>query len=181
MNALMKMRKNKLSEFFLAEREKLVRYTRRLIDDAADRDAEDIVQDVMLNLFDKADVNVPIEDLAAYAYRSLKNKVVDIFRQKNKTHHISLDVEVMDDDCMSLAELIRDAKTCVESEEEKKELHAELYDAIESLNPNEQAVVIATEFDGISYGELSEEWGVPVGTLLARKARALKKIKDVFC
>jgi RNA polymerase sigma factor (sigma-70 family) len=175
MNAL--MRKKRLSEFFLTEREKLVSYARRLIDDSADRDAEDIVQDVIVNLFDKADVTIPIENLAAYVYRSVKNKIVDIFRKKDKTHHISLDVEVLDDDCVSLADLIRDSRSLAEFEEEKNELYDELYEAIDSLNPNEQAVVIATEFDGASFGELSKEWEIPVGTLLARKARALKKIK----
>jgi RNA polymerase sigma-70 factor (ECF subfamily) len=174
------MRKKKLSEFFLVEREKLVHYARRLIDDAADRDAEDIVQDVIVNLFDKADVTAPIENLAAYVYRSLKNRIVDIFRQKDKTHHISLDVEVVDNDCSTLAELIRDARDYAETEEEKMELYAELYEAIDTLNPDEQAVIIATEFEGTSYGKLSKEWGVPVGTLLARKARALKKIKYAF-
>jgi RNA polymerase sigma factor (sigma-70 family) len=178
MNAL--MRKKKLSEFFLAEREKLVRYARKLIDDASDRDAEDIVQDIIVNLFDKADVTIPIENLAAYVYRSLKNKIVDIFRKKNKTSHISLDVDVIDDSGISLAELIQDARDHTESEEEKKELYTQLYGAIDSLNPNEQAVVIATEFDGTSFGELSKMWGVPVGTLLARKARAIKKIRGKF-
>lgn len=180
MSALITMRKKNLSEFFLAEREKLVQYARRLIDDAADRDAEDIVQDVIVNLFDKADVTSPIENLAAYVYRSLKNRIVDIFRQSDRTHHISLDVEVIDNDGSSLAELIRDARDCVETEEEKMELYEELYEAMDTLNPNEQAVIIATEFQGASFGKLSKEWGVPVGTLLARKSRALKKIKYAF-
>jgi DNA-directed RNA polymerase specialized sigma24 family protein len=34
--------------------------------------------------------------------------------------------------------------------------------------------------EGRSFRQLSEEWGVPVGTLLARKSRALKKIKKML-
>jgi len=37
---------------------------------------------------------------------------------------------------------------------------------------------VATEFDGRSFRELSEEWQVPIGTLLARKSRALQKIRN---
>lgn len=176
------MRKKRLSEFFLAEYEKLVRYVRRLVDDTADRDAEDIVQDVIVNLFDKADVTIPIENLAAYVYRSLKNKIVDIFRNREKKHHISLDDDVFNgtDGGISLAELIQDARSHTASEEEKKELYAHLYDAIESLGDKEKAVVLATEFQGASFGELSQQWGVPIGTLLARKSRAMRKIKNTM-
>ena len=50
-----------IADFFALERSRLVGYVRRLIDDAAERDGEDIVQDVALNLFSRADVTVPIE------------------------------------------------------------------------------------------------------------------------
>jgi len=40
--------------------------------------------------------------------------------------------------------------------------------------------VIATEFDGRSFRELSEAWEIPIGTLLARKSRALRKVKDAL-
>jgi RNA polymerase sigma factor (sigma-70 family) len=176
MNAM--KRKKKLAEFFRVEYGKLVRYVRRSIDDAADRDAEDIVQDVIVNIFDKADVTIPIENLAAYVYRSLKNRIVDMFRKKKKSHHISLDAEIAKDSDLSLAGMLQDAHGSGESEAEKRELYARLYDAVESLNPNEQAVVIATEFEGTSFGRLSNEWKVPIGTLLARKARAIRKIKQ---
>jgi len=172
------IRKKKLSEFFTAEYGKLVRYVRGFIDEAADRDAEDIVQDVIVNLFDRADVTIPIENLAAYVYRSLKNKVVDIFRKRKRENHVSLEAEMSNGSSLWLAEVIRDARIHTESAAEQRELYDHLYEAIESLNPQEQAVIIATEFDGISFGRLAKEWEVPIGTLLARKARALKKIKQ---
>jgi len=37
-----------------------------------------------------------------------------------------------------------------------------------------------TEFSGRSYRELSERWKVPIGKLLARKSRALKKIRALL-
>jgi RNA polymerase sigma factor (sigma-70 family) len=143
---------------------RLVRYVRSLIEDAGDRDAEDIVQDVMLSIFDKADVTLPIENLAAYVYRSLRNKVIDIFRKKQ--------------DVVSLDEVISDAGCDTVRDVEKKELIEQIFDAMDSLPPEQRAVLIATEFEGRSYRELSEEWTVPIGTLLARKSRALNKIKQ---
>ncbi len=155
---------SKLTDFFRRERLRLVRYVRSLIEDAGDRDAEDIVQDVMLSIFDKADVTIPIENLAAYVYQSLRNKVVDIFRKKK--------------DVMSLEEVICEAGSDPARQLERKELIESIFNGMDLLPPEQRAVLIATEFEGRSYRELSEEWNVPMGTLLARKSRALNKIKQ---
>jgi len=143
---------------------RLVRYVRSLIEDAGDRDAEDIVQDVMLSIFDKADVTIPIENLAAYVYQSLRNKVVDIFRKKKNV--------------VSLEEVIYVAGCDPARAVEKEELIEHIFSAMDFLPSEQRAVLIATEFEGRSYRELSEEWNVPMGTLLARKSRALNKIKQ---
>jgi len=46
---------DRIAAFIKAERSALVGYVRALIGDAADRDGEDIVQDVMTGLLDRAD------------------------------------------------------------------------------------------------------------------------------
>jgi RNA polymerase sigma factor (sigma-70 family) len=154
---------SKFSEFFQKEYFRLVRYVRRLIDDAADRDAEDIVQDVMLSIFDKADVTIPIENLAAYVYRSLRNKVIDIFRKK--------------DNILSLSEVISDYRYDTEQAVERKELMEFVFRAVDSLPDEQREVLIATELEGWSFRELSDRWEIPIGTLLARKSRALQHIR----
>ena len=155
---------NKIAEFFRTEYKRLVRFVRYLIDDAAERDAEDIVQDVMLNIFDKADFTRPIENLSGYIYQSLRNRVIDILRKKK--------------DMVSLSELIHDVGCDTALEVERKEIHEHIFQAINTLSDEQRAVVVATEFDGRSFRELSEEWQVPIGTLLARKSRALQKIRN---
>ena len=153
----------KLSEFFRAEYSRLVRFVRRRIDDAADRDAEDIVQDVMLSIFDKADFTAPIENLSAYVYQALRNRITDMFRKRKET--------------VFIRELVRLSVNDTEKIIERKELRGKIYDAIDTLSDDQRAVVIATEFESRSFRELSEEWRIPIGTLLARKSRALQKIK----
>jgi len=178
MNAL--MRKKRLTEFFRDEYTKMVKYVRRFIDDTGDRDAHDIVHDVMTNLFDKTDITAPIDNLAAYVYRSLKNKITDTFRRQNRRQHISLDQELQQDRDLSLASLMCSAGVDTASQQERQELYRLLYQALESLSEKEQAVVIATEFENITFRELAESWQVALGTLLARKARAIEKIKRTF-
>ncbi|MBN2244948.1 MAG: sigma-70 family RNA polymerase sigma factor [Candidatus Aminicenantes bacterium] len=154
----------RLTDFFSKEYHRLVAFVRNRIDDAADRDAEDIVMDVMLGLFEKANVARPVEDLSAYVFQSLRNRIVDLFRTRKMT--------------VALSDFLQDSRYDTAGEVEKKELQEKVYNSINNLNDEQRAVVIATEFKGISYRDLSEQWGIPVGTLLARKSRALKKIKN---
>jgi len=53
----------RIADFFSRERRRLVAYVRRWIDDTAEHDGEDIVPVVALNIFNQADVTVPIEYL----------------------------------------------------------------------------------------------------------------------
>lgn len=154
----------KIVEFFRTEYKKLIRYVQRLIDETAERDAEDIVQDVILNILDGIDVGRSIENLSAYIYQSLRNRVIDLFRKRK--------------DSVSLSDVVLSSADNTVYEVEKKELHEEIFRALDSLNEEERAVVIATEFDEHPFRELSEAWGIPIGTLLARKSRALKKMKQ---
>jgi RNA polymerase sigma factor (sigma-70 family) len=154
---------SKFSQFFQKEYSRLVRYVRRLIDDAADRDAEDIVQDVMLSIFDKADVTAPIENLAAYVYRSLRNRVIDIFRKK--------------EDAVPLPDVIPYAGSDTDQAVERKELMEMVFQAVDSLPEEQRAVLIATEWEGWSFRELSDKWDTPIGTLLARKSRAVQHVR----
>jgi RNA polymerase sigma-70 factor (ECF subfamily) len=78
-----------VAEFFREEHGRLVGFVRGWLDDIAAEEAEDIIQDVALNLFDRADIMAPIRDLSAYVYRSLKNRIVDYFRRKKSS--VSLD------------------------------------------------------------------------------------------
>ena len=73
---------DKIVSLITNERERWIGYVRRLIDDAAERDGEDIVEDVIVNLFDKADITSPIDNLTAYVYRSLRNRIIDYLRKK---------------------------------------------------------------------------------------------------
>lgn len=154
---------SRLAEFLRQERQALVAYVRRRIDDAADHEAEDIVQDVAVHLFDRADPSIPIQNLAAYFYRALRNRIIDFYRRKRET--------------VALQEAQLAAGQDPSSEVEKEEMIEDVFEAMERLSVEERTVVLATEMEGRTFKELAEDWGIPIGTLLARKSRALEKIR----
>jgi len=138
--------------------------------------AEDIVQDVALNIFSKADFDSQVENIAGYFYRSLKNRISDIRRKKK--NELLIDNFSNNNSENSFFETILidefdESKTINDSKFYKK-----LNEALDNLNPNQQAVIIATEIEHFTFDELSMEWGVPVGTLLSWKSRGMKKLKE---
>jgi len=153
----------RLAEFLRREREALVGYVRRRIDDAADHEAEDIVQDVVVHLYDRADPSIPIQNLTAYIYRALRNRIVDCFRKRRET--------------LVLSEAAMESGQNLASDIEKEEILDDVFAAMEELSAEERMVILATELEGRTFKELAEEWAVPLGTLLARKSRALGKIR----
>jgi RNA polymerase sigma factor (sigma-70 family) len=170
-------RKAKLTDFIRTERLKLISYVQSLINDASERDGEDIVQDVLLNIFDMADVSRPIDNLASYIYQSLRNRVIDILRKKNNYETISYD-EINYADNSSLDNVLYDKRYNTALEFEKKDVRDNIFSVIDSLENEYKEIIYLTEFEGKSFKEISDEFDIPIGTLLSRKSRALKKIKE---
>jgi RNA polymerase sigma factor (sigma-70 family) len=169
-------RKAKLADFIKIERLKLIRYVQRLMDDASDRDGEDIVQDVLLSIFDMADVSIPIENLAAYIYRSLRNRVVDTLKKK-KYETVSYD-EIYSENNSSLENVLHDRRYNTAIEFERKDISEYIFSVIDSLENDYKEIIYLTEFEGKSFNEISDEFDIPIGTLLSRKSRAINKIKE---
>ena len=70
--------KERFVDFFRVERQRLIGYIRHRIEDTAQRDGEDIVQDVFFNVFNKSDITEPIENLTAYVYQAPRNRTIDL-------------------------------------------------------------------------------------------------------
>lgn len=168
-------RKSTIAAFFRDEYARMVAFVRSRIEDAADRDGEDIVQDVMERVFSLADFTVPLDDLASYVYSALKNRVIDAMRRRKR--QVSLDMPVGEDDA-TLADFLADARYDAARESDKREMREKLFAAIDSLGSDQRAIILLTEFEGRTFAEVSAETGVPLGTLLARKSRAMKRIRE---
>lgn len=158
--------KKRIASFIATEWTRLVGYVRAWIADTADRDAEDVVQDVIERLFEKADVTEPVADLSAYLYRSLRNKVIDLYRKPKRA--------------AELPEDLSDVRFEASEEMDREETREALFEAIDELPPAQREVLVATELEGRSFKELAEEWETPIGTLLARKHRAIRALKETL-
>ncbi len=165
-----------IATYFLEHYLALLAFVRSLVADTAARDGEDMVQDVALSILNRAEVAVPIENLPAYVYRALRNRVIDEMRRPSGGV-LSLEADAAPGSDLRLSDVLADLRPDPASSVEREETRQSLYQAIDALPLEQKAVIIATEIQGHSYRELAEAWGVPMGTLLARKARGLKTMR----
>lgn len=171
-----------LTDFYQTERHKLVGFIRKRLNDTTERDAEDLIQDVMLSLYGREedeDEDMPIENIGSYIYSSLKNRIIDAYRNK-KNKHIHFDDIADSVSGYTLAEILSDKRYDTHNEVEKNEIINGIYKAVDKLKPDQKAVWIATEMEGRSFEEIAHLWQTPIGTLLARKHRAVLRLRKLL-
>lgn len=53
--------------------------------------------------------------------------------------------------------------------------------AIDELPPEFREVIVLRELEGLSYKEISDAAGVPIGTVMSRLSRARRRLEEVLC
>lgn len=164
---------NNLSDFFDGEYHSLKGYVQSRISNSTERDAEDIVQDVALRVFSRSHDAIPVTNIGGFVYSAIKNRIIDIMRTKKETKYDSEDIDTQ---WAEFAELFYGNADNTYSEEMKDQLQT----AIGNLNPSYRDIIIAVDFEGYSYKEISEQTGIPQGTLMSRRHRAISMLfKDL--
>jgi len=156
----------KLKDFFGEEYQSLKAYVDSRIKASASRDAEDIIQDVALKLFSGADRYSPINNVAGFVYNSIKNKIIDVMRSKKPVDNYDHENNVK---LKELAELVYETSDHVYTENMKDILKQ----TIMELKPVYRDIIIAVDFERYTYREISEDTGIPEGTLMSRRHRAI--------
>jgi len=159
----------KLKEFFSQEYYSLTAYVNSKLRASVNRDAEDIIQDVALKLFSGADRYSPINNVAGFVYHSIKNKIIDVMRENKKNNS---SIEEYEHKLIEFTELLYDKSDNSYSEEMKEELKS----AIMTLKPDYRNIILAIDFEGYIYKELSIETQIPEGTLMSRRHRAISQL-----
>lgn len=170
--------RSRLFAFFDAEGDRLIRYVHARARRISDMDAEDIVREVMLKLAGRANNMGPVENIAAYAYHSVRNRIADYAKEESRK--VSLDGFADEDEAFSLKKMLSDDTADIPARMERKELLHALSACMDKLDGKQRAVLVATEMHGRSFHELSRAWQEPMGTLLSRKSRAVKALRNML-
>ena len=144
-------------------------YLRSAVSQLNDYDAEDVIQQTALKLLGRDESDIAYA--SAYIYACLRNGAISLLRKRQR----ELPEQDIDHGRGGSAE------DAVLWEDLKRQVKA----ALSGLDEKSRFVFVQTELLGKSYKELSAQTGEPVGTLLSRKSRAVKKLyallDDYYC
>ena len=165
--------------FLKKENRKLIGYINNYLDDRLyGIEAEDILQEVALNIYSRADISVQVGNIAAYIYRSVLNKIIDLYRKKNVT--VSMESFTNRQNENVLLDTVKETEHEEPLLYQDETMQQKLMLAIEKLNPAERELIRKADYEEYTFQELADEWGIPIGTLLARRHRALGKLRKML-
>jgi RNA polymerase sigma factor (sigma-70 family) len=166
----------KITSAYKSEHKRLLGYIRKRI--PVSDEAEDILQDIFYQLTIGFNDIRRIESLTAWLYRVADNRITDIFRKK-KLEVISFreNGPEGEEGPLTLEEILPYVGT-KPYDEDLKEMIWETIEATLSALPEEQRSVFTdTEFEEMSFKEISERTGVGISTLISRKRYAVLALR----
>lgn len=142
------------------------------------RDAEDILQDVFVELAEANRRLMPIEHVTAWLFRVARNRIVDLFRKKKAESLSDAVLANADGEKLFLEDLLPSPDAGPEALYARGVLLDEIELAIEELPEEQREVFVAHELEGRSFKEMAMETGSSVNTLLSRKRYAVLHLRE---
>jgi RNA polymerase sigma-70 factor (ECF subfamily) len=141
-------------------------------------DAEDLVQEVLLKLYPRAQELFDIEQLRPWLARVLYHQYVDLVRRRARSPiaDSSVGTEGNDDPLDGLPT----SEEGPEEHAERGQWHERILWALDQLNPDQRAVVAMHDIEGYSLEELETILETPIGTLKSRLHRARDRLRGLL-
>jgi len=173
-----------IENLFRTDRKKFLGFIRQRV--RSQEEAEDILQDVFTNvLAASANVQKPIENIASWVFTAVRNRIIDSYRKKRAETFSDMQTPSQAEDGVDTFEnFLGDYTSTPENELVRKTIWESVQAGLEELPPEQRDVFVRNEFEGVSFREMSEETGVNINTLLARKRYAVlhlrKRLKNLY-
>jgi len=166
----------RISQVVVRQRSRLLNFIRRRVPDP--RDAEDILQDVFYELVEANRLLMPIDHITGWLFRVARNRIIDLFRKKKPVLFSDAAIADEDDDMLQFEDLLPSPDAGPDALYARGVLLAAFDLAISELPPEQRAVFVAHELEGLSFKEISARTGVGMNTLLSRKRYAVLHLRE---
>lgn len=144
-----------------------------------EQDALDVAQDVFIKVYNKLDRFKGKSAFYTWLYRITVNLSIDYHRRKYKAAIVEFDEKILDDDKRAdfkLSNIRNNPRKIAED----TELRNSILQAINSLPPDQKAVITLRELEGLSYEEIAETMKCSKGTVMSRLHYGRKKLQEIL-
>lgn len=141
-----------------------------------EKDAENIVQDVFLHLYEKRDLLNNQINIVAYLFSSVKNKSLDYLRKK------VLESEAIQELQTELELTLRMKYESLEAFNanlsDENSIEKQLNDALAKLPDRCRQIFIMNKLEGKKQSQIAEELDISINTVESQMAIAYKKLRE---
>jgi len=142
-----------------------------------EEDAQDAAQEVFIKAWNSLTSFRGDSKLSVWLYRICGNVCTDMLRKRH-SDAVSLTLDEPEADGSEMD--IPDSAPGPQEILEKKERAEALKRALDSLPDDMRKALLLRELGGLSYGEISRELGLDIGTVKSRIFRARKKLCEIL-
>lgn len=161
----------------LFERHRTAAYRVALRITGRNEDALDVVQDSFIKAFDRLERFERGASFKTWLLRIVTNRSLDLLRSRKVRMAASLE----GDDESGVADFIGAADTPAPGEPlERAELKQRLEAAIDRLPPDQKAVFALYASGEMTYAQIAEAVGVPIGTVMSRIYHARRRLHEML-
>ncbi len=170
--------REQIEQLFKTDRKKFLGFIRQRV--RSQEEAEDILQDVFTNVLAASEtVQKPIENIASWVFTAIRNRIIDSYRKKRAETFSEMGLPLGSDDSPDTFEsFISDKYSDPDTDLLRKTIWEKVQEGLSELPPEQREVFEKNEFEGISFREMSEQTGVNINTLLARKRYAVLHLRE---
>jgi len=152
-------------ELVRRHREGVVNVVYRMCEDA--NLAEDAAQEAFIRAWQHLPSYRPRSPFRNWVYRIATNVALDALRRERETVNVDMLPPVASQDGP-------------EATVEGKERGEQVRQAVLALPPASRAVLVLREYEGLSYREIADTLGIPIGTVMSRLNYARNRLRELL-
>lgn len=143
-------------------------------------DAADLVQETYLKAYQAFDRFEQGTNLKAWLYRILTNTFINLYRKRQRAGiQDGLD-ELEEWQLGEASSLTQTATRSAEAEAIDRMPDSAVREALQSLTEERRLVIYLADVEGMSYQEIADIMGTPVGTVMSRLHRGRRELRELL-
>lgn len=151
----------------------LYRYAYRLT--ASRVDAEDVVQDLLIRLYEKPVAVEQLDNLQTWLLKVLYHQFIDWQRKSRRTPTM-----LNDDNAEQILDSMSHEQPTPDQQIQQDQFHRDLGLALAKLSEDHRILILLHDVEGFTLQELQQVLDAPIGTLKSRLHRGRQQLRDLF-
>jgi RNA polymerase sigma-70 factor (ECF subfamily) len=166
--------KNNFEEIYLYYFPRLLRFAREYV--ISQEDAENIIQDVFLLLWEKRDDLQIHISLTSFLFTLIKNRCIDHLRRKTNVEQGKK--QLQENYFLELKMKLYSLEALNQSIISDENIEKIITNAIDSLPPKCREIFLLNKMEGKKYREIAEDLNISVNTVENQMSIALRKLRE---